>query len=100
MTETVMGPSTRTVEIFDNMVTGEMGIGFPAQAIYQQRLKVKQVFVQNSPSSAVSVFVGNIHGQYFELTAGSHIIIRISDLNKVYARTAGGNAMVNWLAMT
>ena len=99
MTKITRGPVERVAGAYDEMFTGQIGIAFPAQAIYQEQRAILEVIVQNDPGSAVNAFIGNEFNQYLVLTPGQSITIPINNLNRVWAGTAGGAATINWLAM-
>jgi hypothetical protein len=100
MTKPERGAVQRTANAYDNMITGTIGAGFPAQAIYQQQQACLEVLVQNDPSSAVNVYVGPATAQYVVLVPGASITIPINNVNRIWAGTDGGAATVNWIAMT
>lgn len=99
MTKIQRGTVQRTANAFDDMITGTIGAGFPATAIFQQQQPILEVIVQNDPGSAVNVYVGNAFAQYVVLIPGASIVLPINDLNNVYIRTNGGAATVNYIAM-
>ncbi len=59
----------------------------------------RQVLVQADPDNTVSVFVGNATTQPLELVPGDAATIGISDVAKVFVKTASSTATVNWLGM-
>ncbi len=99
-TKVVQGAAQRVANAYNGIFCGTIGIGFPGVPIYQQQQQCLEVIVQNDPGSANIVYIGNeLQGQYFALSAGESITIPINDLNKVHARTDGGAATVNFIAM-
>ncbi|MHC4229424.1 MAG: hypothetical protein ACYSW0_18495 [Planctomycetota bacterium] len=101
MTKIQRGAVLRTVGAYDSMITNRITVdSIAGAALAADETAILEVIVQNSPGSAVSVFVGNVTGQYIEIVAGANFTIPINDLSDVYVRTDGGTATVNWLAMT
>lgn len=99
MTKITRGAVLRTAGAYDGMFVGTIGIGLPAQAIYQEQRAILEVIVQNDPASNNNVSVGDRARQLFVLRPGENITIPINNLNRVYARSVGG-ATVNFIAMT
>lgn len=102
MTKIVRGAVQRTAGAYDGMFTGQKGVGFPAQAVWQEQMPILEVLVQSDPTSAVNIYIGNQTGQYVCLVPGQSITVPINNLNMLYAGTdvAGGVATLNWIAMT
>ena len=101
MTRQIRGSLSGVTETYNSFFTGTIDIAFPGVAIYQEQKTCFQVLVQNDPSSANTAYVGNaLNGQFHALTPGSSITIPIHDMNKIYARTNGGGATINFIAMT
>ena len=98
MTRITRGAVQRTANAFDNMIVGTKGVGFPAQAIWQEQQLILEVIIQNDPASANNVLIGNEFGQYVAVVPGQSITIPINDLNNIYAHSIGG-ATINWIAM-
>lgn len=101
MTRINRGAVQRVANAYDSMTTGTLTVNSLAGvALAAVPTPILEVIVQNDPDSAVSVYVGPVTGQYFELIAGANITIPINDLSDVYVRTDGAAATVNWIAMT
>lgn len=101
MTERTTGPIKRAGAYYSGMFVGTKGVGFPAEALFQESKPIFEVILQNDPGSANNMLVGNEFGQYVIVVPGQSITIPIDNLNKVYAVTAEGNsATANWIAMT
>lgn len=102
MTKIMRGAVTRTAGAYDSMHVGTKGVGFPAEAVWQEQMAILEVLLQNDPVSDVNIYIGNVNGQHFCLVPGQSINVPINNLNRVYAATtpAGGAATLNWIAMT
>jgi hypothetical protein len=56
-----------------------------------------EVLIQNDPSSLVNLLVGDVTSQPVVLTPGQHIVLPVSNLNLVYAKSASSTATLNYL---
>ena len=79
----------------DNPVAGTQAATGSGVALASQVCSA--VCVQNDPTSANNLLVGDANSQPFTLTAGSAITIPCSNVNKVFIKVSG-SATCNWIA--
>ena len=72
--------------------------GTTASAIGSQTCT--EVMVQAHSSNTVLLLLGNASNQVIELSAGNALVMPVSNVNQVYAKTSSGSARVNWFAHT
>ena len=57
------------------------------------------VIVQNSNSSTPIVLLGDVNGQFYELTPGQAVQVPCNNLNQLYVKAASSTATVNLIWM-
>ena len=98
MTKIQRGAVLRTANAWDNITVGTPTATAAGVALATVNTPILEVLVQNDPDSGEAAFVGNQFSQPFQLAAGSSVTIPVNDLATVYVNSAGGTAIVNWIA--
>ncbi len=98
MTKVQRGPLVPTAFLVDNLWVGAGTAPFPGVALADGPSPILEVSIQCDPDSPASLFVGNVFGQFREVTAGSVEVIPARDLNTVHIMSPGANATYNWMA--
>ena len=58
---------------------------------------VREVIVQNDPDNTIDVFIGNSTSQSIQLKPGQSVVIPVSNLATVFAKSASGTPVINYL---
>jgi hypothetical protein len=98
MTKIERGAVIRTANAWDGITTGAGTATVAAAALAAGHTPMLEVMIQCNTGSPESVFVGNQHGQYFEVVAGANVVIPVNDLSTVYIRSAAGTGTYNYIA--
>jgi len=56
---------------------------------------IVSVVLQNDPSSAQNILLGDVTNQYIKLEAGKSIALTVEDVSRFYVKTAAATATLN-----
>ena len=57
----------------------------------------RAVVLQADPDNAQDIFIGDEDSQPMQLVAGQSLSLRVPNLNRVFAKSASGTMILNWL---
>lgn len=60
---------------------------------------VSFVVIQADPDNTGDVFVGDVNGQFVQLTPGQSVGLAVKNLNEVYVKGSANNQAVNYVAI-
>jgi len=92
------GSAIRTVSAWNNIAVAAGTAGVAGAPLSVPHAAMLEVMIQCDTGSPESVFVGNQHGQYFEVVAGGYVVVPVNDLSTVYIRSAAGTGTYNYIA--
>jgi hypothetical protein len=89
---------SQTIQIAPSasLVAGVATLSTSAAAIGSQ--PCSEVLLQSDPDNAVNVFVGSASAQPIQLAPGDALVLAVTNINLVYAKSASGTPTLNWLA--
>jgi hypothetical protein len=81
----------------DEVICGTKSIDTNAAAITASQACV-EVLCQADPDNLVDVLIGSATSQPIKLKPGQNINVPAKNVNKVYAKSSAGTAVLNWIA--
>ena len=79
----------------DELIEGSVSVTATAAALPTQ--PISEVDVQADFDNLVYVLVGNSVNQRFQLAPGQSLTVRVTNLDRIYHKTASGTAVLNYL---
>jgi len=98
MTKIERGPVIRVANAWDDIAVAAGTAAVAGTPLSVPHAAILEVMIQCNPDSLESVFVGNQHGQNFEVVAGDYVVVPVNDLSTVYVRSAAGTGTYNYIA--
>lgn len=93
---TGLAQSVATNDTSDTLYDGTKALTTVAAAIAASQA-VREVLIQNDPDNTIDIFVGNATSQSIQLKPGQSIVIPVSNLATVFAKSASGTPTLNYL---
>ena len=98
MTKIERGAVQRVASAWDGISAAAGTAGVGGTPLSDNHAEILEVMIQCNTGSPESIFVGNNHGQNFEVVAGGFVVIPVNDLSTVYIRSAAGTGTYNYIA--
>lgn len=88
--------SRPTNDSSDTLYAGTLSTSTVAAALAASQ-KTREVLVQNDPDNTVDIFVGSSSAQPIQLKPGDSLVVPVSNLALLYAKSASGTPVLNYL---
>lgn len=89
---TAYGPYTTLTDGTDSLTTSATQLNAGVSVV------AKWLLIQADPDNTVDILVGDATPA-IQLTPGDSVVLPVSDVNKVYAKTVSSTGSANWLVL-